>query len=86
MTFWYLAKITLTSTHVTHCKVVLKNSNYGTIEFEKNENFEMEMGDVLYSLLSLANETQIDIEISLEKVLDKYKKRIENKKDMGSGR
>lgn len=67
-------------------KEVLKNSKYGTAEFKKDENFEMEMGDILYSLLSLANETKIDIEIALEKVLDKYKKRIENKKDMGSGR
>ena len=37
-------------------KEVLKASNYGTKEFELNEEFVMEFGDCLYSLMSLANE------------------------------
>lgn len=67
-------------------KEVLKNSKYGTEEFVFSEDFEMEFGDVLYSLLSLGNECGLDAEKALDKVLDKYKKRIEDKKSMGSGR
>ena len=46
----------------------------------------MEYGDVLYSMLSLANELNINAEKSIDMVLEKYQKRIDNKKDMGSGR
>ncbi len=67
-------------------KEVLKNSKYGTKEFVVSEDFEMELGDVLYSLLSLADETGVDAEACLDKVLAKYKSRIENSDNMGSGR
>ena len=66
-------------------KEVLKASRYGTEGFAKTEDFEMELGDALYSILSLANETGIDAEVALDKVLEKYRKRIENKGNMGSG-
>ena len=66
-------------------KEILKASNYGTKQFVVNEDFEMEFGDVLYSLLSLAVETGVDAETCLKKVLDKYQKRIDEKKSMGSG-
>ena len=66
-------------------KEYLKNSKYGTIDFVMTEDFEMEFGDVLYCLLSLANETGISAEKCLDKVIAKYRKRIESKKTMGSG-
>ena len=67
-------------------KEYLKNSGYGTNEFSKTEDFELEFGDVVYSILSLGLEMDIDIEKSVEKVLAKYQKRIDEKKNMGSGR
>lgn len=67
-------------------KEVLKNTKYGTKDFVLSDDFELELGDVLYSLLSLADETGVDAEASLDRVLAKYKKRIENNDNMGSGR
>lgn len=66
-------------------KEYLKASNYGTSEFVLTEDFEMEYGDVLYSMLSLADEANIDANKALEKVINKYKARIEKNKNMGSG-
>ena len=65
-------------------KEVLKSTTYGTKDFSVTEDYEMEFGDVLYSLLSLANETGIDSEKALDKILAKYKARIEKKGSMGS--
>ena len=67
-------------------KEVLKSTKYGTKEFNKTEDFELELGDVLYSILSLADETGVDANVALDKVLAKYRKRIENNDNMGSGR
>lgn len=67
-------------------KEILKSTNYGTKEFSVTEDYEMEFGDVLYSLLSLANETNIDAEKCLTKALKKYESRMNKKDDIGSGR
>ena len=67
-------------------KEYLKATNYGTKDFEITDDFVMEYGDVLYSMLSLANELNIDANKSIEMVLEKYQNRIDNKKDMGSGK
>ena len=67
-------------------KEVLKNTKYGTMDFVVTEDFEMEFGDVLYALLSFANETNIDAKECLEKVLKKYADRIDKNNSMGSGR
>lgn len=64
-------------------KEVLKGSDYGNKEFVKNNDFEMEFGDVMYSLLSLANECKIDANKCLDLVLEKYKQRL-TKGSMGS--
>lgn len=66
-------------------KEYLKCSKYGTAEFVKNEDFELEFGDVLYSLLSLADEAGIDSNEALDKVLKKYQDRISKNNSMGSG-
>lgn len=67
-------------------KEYLKVSNYGEKDFEISEDFELELGDVLYSILSLANELNINAENALNGVLDKYKKRFDEKNNLGSGR
>ena len=67
-------------------KEYLKHSKYGTIDFELEEEFQMEFGDVLYSLLSLADELNINAEECLERAIKKYQARIDKNKTMGSGK
>ena len=66
-------------------KEYLKCTKYGTKDFVVTPDFIMEYGDVLYSLLSLANELKIDANGALSLVLEKYQKRINEKGNMGSG-
>ena len=66
-------------------KEYLKHSKYGILEFELEDEFKMEFGDVLYSLLSLSNELNISSEECLKNVLKKYQARIDKNKSMGSG-
>ncbi len=65
-------------------KEVIKGQDYGSKPFEKTDNFEGEIGDCLYSIISLANENGIDAEIALVKAIQKYKDRIEKKGHSGS--
>ena len=65
-------------------KEYLENSKYGTQEFKLSDEFEMEFGDTLYSLLSLADELNLDAEKCLDKALKKYNSRIAKNKSMGS--
>lgn len=67
-------------------KEYLKHSKYGTIDFELEEEFQMEFGDVLYSLLSLADELNINAEECLDRAIKKYQARIDKNKTMGSGK
>ena len=67
-------------------KEYLKHSKYGTKEFELEEEFQMEFGDVLYSLLSLADELNINAEECLDSAIKKYQARIDKNKTMGSGK
>ena len=65
-------------------KEILKSTKYGTREFVATDDFVMEYGDVMYSLLSLAQEAGINAEIALDIALDKYSSRISKKGTMGS--
>lgn len=65
-------------------KEYLKNSEYGNKDFVLTNDFQMEYGDVLYSLLSLAEELNINSEDCLDMAILKYQKRINSKKTMGS--
>lgn len=67
-------------------KEYLKATDYATKAFSLTDDFELELGDVLYSLYSLANELQINADSAVQKVLNKYQKRIDEKSNMGSGR
>ena len=67
-------------------KEYLKSSKYGTEDFILTDDFKMEFGDCLYSLLSLANETGVDAGECLDIAIQKYQKRIDAKQSMDSGR
>lgn len=66
-------------------KELLKMTDYGTKEYEFRKELSEELGDVLFSLVTLANKFNIDLEDSLNKVLEKYEKRFDEKKNIGSG-
>ena len=57
-------------------KEILKMSNYGKKEIEYKEELKMELGDVLYSLITVANTYNIDLEEALNQVLQKYESRL----------
>ena len=65
-------------------KEYLKPTKYGTSNFEVTDDFKLEFGDVLYSLLSLAEETGVEAEECLKMVLAKYKARLEKNNKLGS--
>ena len=43
---------------------------------EYNQEFKSELGDVLFSLITVANTFDIDLEDALQEVLSKYEKRL----------
>ena len=65
-------------------KEYLENSKYGTEDFVLTEDFKMEYGDVLYCLLSLANEIDVNADECLDMAIQKYQKRINEKQTMSS--
>lgn len=65
-------------------KEFLKPTSYGTKEFYVTDDYKLEFGDVLYSLLSLAEETEIDAKECLEMVIAKYKARLEKNNNLSS--
>lgn len=67
-------------------KEVLKGTDYGYKNFEKTEQWNGEVGDVLFSLICIANETDTDLEDCLMHVLEKYEERFSKKGELGSGR
>ena len=58
-------------------KEILKASNYGKSSYVSNEKIKLELGDMLFSLITLANSLDVNLEAALETVLKKYEKRIE---------
>ena len=61
-----------------------KGSKYGKIPHELTKNFELEIGDILYSLLGLANQANLDLESCLNRVLTKYEERYNKKGKISS--
>lgn len=53
-------------------------TNYAQKSFVCSNNFRLEFGDVLFSLLCIANQADLDIEDCLRDVLTKYEKRLIN--------
>ncbi|MFB6291801.1 MAG: MazG nucleotide pyrophosphohydrolase domain-containing protein [Candidatus Nanohaloarchaea archaeon] len=65
-------------------KDVTKSSEYGLAP-EKMEIKEDEVGDALFSLLAVAEDLGIDAGEALDTALEKYRSRIEEKGEPGSG-
>ena len=67
-------------------KEILKGNDYGRKDFCNTDNVESEIGDVLFSLICIANRMNISLEKALENILKKYENRFINSGDIGSGR
>ncbi|MBW8010654.1 MAG: nucleotide pyrophosphohydrolase [Chloroflexi bacterium] len=67
-------------------KEVLKGGDYGKTGFTPTDDWEGELADALFSLICLANSTEVDLEAALFAALEKYRARLEEKGDAGSGR
>lgn len=57
-------------------KELLKASKYGKSECSYSEGIKRELGDLLFSVICLANTYEIDLSEALDLVLEGYKKRI----------
>ncbi|MBH10688.1 MAG: nucleotide pyrophosphohydrolase [Candidatus Marinimicrobia bacterium] len=57
-------------------KEILKASNYGNKPIVLNDKMRLEFGDILFSLITIANSLEIDLDESINQVLEKYQKRI----------
>lgn len=67
-------------------KEYLKSTDYDTKKFALTKDFKMEFGDVIYSMLSLANEVGLSSQECLNMVREKYQSRIDKNNSFGSGR
>jgi NTP pyrophosphatase (non-canonical NTP hydrolase) len=66
-------------------KAVLKNCHYEIVgQHPCNEEIELESGDVLFDLLLFANLMGIDIELALDRTIEKMRKRFAEKGHPGS--
>lgn len=57
-------------------KEVLKSSKYGKDKTKYKEEIKDELGDVFFSIITLANYFEIDLDQALSEVIDKYEDRI----------
>lgn len=60
-------------------KEVLNITKYGKKEMVLTDGFQDEFGDVLFSLFCIANALNIDIEQQMQKTLNKYQNRFNEK-------
>lgn len=60
-------------------KEILSSTDYGSTSFKTTKELELEVGDVYYSLITLAGTLDIDLEKALDLALEKYKERIKQK-------
>ena len=67
-------------------KEYLKSTNYDHEPFEKPaDGWSDELGDVLFSLICLANSTDVNLTAALQRALKKYEDRLRRGDDAGSG-
>lgn len=57
-------------------KEILKMSNYGREKLKFRKEINNELGDLLFSLITIANYFNVDLEEALNMVLEKYEKRL----------
>jgi NTP pyrophosphatase (non-canonical NTP hydrolase) len=67
-------------------KEALKASQYGRQQFAPCRSWDEEMGDILFSLICIANQSGVDLAQALERALIKYRARILETGDAQSGR
>lgn len=65
-------------------KEIIKMSNYGKEKPKFRKEITGELGDAFYSLITVANHYNVDLEEALQIVLDKYSKRIKKGGSAGS--
>lgn len=65
-------------------KEVLTGSEYGNRKFQKPKDWNEEIGDVLFALICVANQTEADLEACLRYVLAKYEKRFDARGTLSS--
>ena len=65
-------------------KEICKMAEYGTKEPVFRQEVKTELGDVFYSLITVANYYKVDLMDALDIVINKYKKRIEKGGHAGS--
>ncbi len=65
-------------------KELLKSSDYGKKQLSKTDSLEIEIGDVLFSLICIANTLNIDLETALLDAMKKYERRYTKKGNIGS--
>ena len=66
-------------------KAYLLGTGYGQRPFRADASWEEEMGDLLFALLLLAEESGIELEGALRRVLAKYEARARDHGGIGSG-
>ena len=59
-------------------------SNYGIKKIEFRAEMKNELGDVFYSLITVANSVNIDLEEALNTAIKKYEKRLKTTGSAGS--
>lgn len=59
-------------------KEILKMSDYGRKPLKYREELKSELGDLLYSTITIANSFDIDLEEALNMILEKYEKRLKS--------
>ena len=52
-------------------------TDYGKKRAEFKDEMKSELGDLLYSVVTIANSLNVDLEEVIDKVLAKYEKRLE---------
>lgn len=65
-------------------KEALRQTEYGKKPFSPSYEWENELGDILFSLVCLANQSATDLSSALSNALEKYQNRWENKGSISS--
>ena len=66
-------------------KEIIKSTNYGKKDFCQTDNFTAELGDILFSVICIANKQSIDLDVCLNNTLEKYEQRYINSQRIDSG-
>jgi NTP pyrophosphatase (non-canonical NTP hydrolase) len=66
-------------------KEVLTASKYGYKPFTTSPQWPGELADTFFSLICLANSTNVDLNEALDAALEKYRQRLATRGDAGSG-